>query len=93
MVLEILFFILSNKDIQFIKKNLSEDKNIKAFVVYIIFLNLNLIPIHLAQEAQIALLVIEKVQIPSEYLNFLDIFSKKKGFNLIGGNRPKLTHY
>ena len=33
--------------------------------------------INLAQEAQIALLVIKKVQIPSKYSDFSDVFSEK----------------
>ena len=35
-------------------------------------------PIYPAQEDQIALLVIKKVQIPSEYSDFSDIFLKEK---------------
>ena len=40
------------------------DKNIEAFVVHVTSLILTLMLIHLAREAQIALLVIEDVQIP-----------------------------
>ena len=40
------------------------DEHVKAFVVHITSLSLNSIPIYPAQEAQIALLVIKKVQIP-----------------------------
>ena len=35
-------------------------------------------PIHLAQEAQIALLVIKEMQIPFKYLDILDIVLEKK---------------
>ena len=40
------------------------DENVEAFVVHMTSLSLNLILIHPAQKAQIALLVIEEVQIP-----------------------------
>ena len=56
------------------EKNSSVDENVEPFVVYIISFSVNLIPIHSAQEAQIALLVIEEMQIPSEYSDFSDIF-------------------
>ena len=46
------------------EKNLLEEKNVKTFIVHMTFLNLNLMPIYPAQEAQIALLVIKKMQIP-----------------------------
>ena len=48
------------------KKEFTEaalDKNIEAFVIHVTSLSLNLMLIHTAQEAQIALLVIKKVQI------------------------------
>ena len=61
------------------KKNSPGKENVKAFVVYVTFLNLNLMPIHPAQKTKIALLVIQKMQIPSEYSDFSDIFSKKEG--------------
>ena len=41
------------------------DENVEAFVVHVTSLSLNSIPINPAQEAQIALLVIEEVQIPA----------------------------
>ena len=41
------------------------NENIEAFVVHVTSLSLTLIPIHPAQEAQIALLVIEEMQIPA----------------------------
>ena len=64
------------------EKNLSGNENIIAFLVHVTSFNLNLMPIHLAKEAQIALLVIGEVQILSEYLDFFDIFSKKKALIL-----------
>ena len=41
------------------------DENVEAFVVHVTSLSLNSMPIHPAREAQIALLVIEEVQIPA----------------------------
>ena len=51
--------------------------------MYMTSLSLNLMLIHPAQEAQIALLVIKKVQILSKYSNFLDVFLKKKALILL----------
>ena len=45
------------------EKNSPGDEIVQVFVVYMTSLSLNLMPIHPAQKAQIALLVIEKVQI------------------------------
>ena len=58
------------------------DENVKAFVMYITFLSLKLMPIS-AQETQIALLIIKKMQIPSKYLDFLDVFLEKKALILL----------
>ena len=44
--------------------------------------------IHPAQEAQIALLIIKEVQIPSKYSDFLDVFLKKKALIL-----PEATEF
>ena len=52
------------------------DKNIEAFLVYIFSLTSKII-IHLAQEAQIALLLGKKVTVPAEYTDFVNIFLKK----------------
>ena len=65
------------------KKNLSRDENVKTSVMYMIFLKLNLILIHLARKTQIALLAIEKMQILSEYLDFLDVFLERKALILL----------
>ena len=78
-----LFLTLSNADIQFAKKNLSRDEKIKTFIVHVTSLKLNLMLIHQAQKDQIALLVIEKMQILSKYSDFLDVFSKKKASILL----------
>ena len=59
------------------------DENIETFIVYIIPLNLNLMLIYLAQKTQIALLVIKKIQILFEYLNFSNVFLKKKALILL----------
>ena len=52
-------------------------------MVYITSFSLNLILIHLAQEAYIALLIIKKVQILFKYLDFLDIFLEEKTLILL----------
>ena len=59
------------------------DENVKAFVVHVTSLSLNLMPIHPAKKVQIVLLVIEKVQIPSKYPDFLDIFLEEKALILL----------
>ena len=59
------------------EKNLSEDVNVEAFVMHVTSLKLNLMPIHSARKAQIALLVIKKMQNPSEYSDFSDVFLEK----------------
>ena len=56
------------------------DENVKAFVVHVTSLSFNSIPIHLAQKAQIASLVIKMVQITSEYLDFSDAFTEEKSY-------------
>ena len=68
------------------KKNSPGDENVEAFVVHVTSLNLNSMPIYLAREAQIALLVIEEVQIPSKYSDFSDVLSEEKASIL-----PKAT--
>ena len=60
------------------EKNSPRDENVEAFVVHVTSLSLNLIPIHSAREAQIALLVDKKVEIPIKYSDFLDVFSEEK---------------
>ena len=69
-----------------LEKNLHRDENVEAFVVQVTSLNLNSISIHPAQEAQIALLVIEEIKIPTKYSDFSDVFSKEKALIL-----PKIT--
>ena len=49
------------------------NENIEAFVVYVSFLELRII-IHLAKKTQMALLLVEKVAVPAEYLDFADVF-------------------
>ena len=61
--------------------------------MYIISFNLNLILIHLAKKALIALLVAKKMQILAKYSNFLNISLKKKNFDISRGNQHELTHY
>lgn len=106
------FFTLSNTDIQFLKKELTQrfytivkallpikqveiidkkkfakaalNKNVKAFVVHMTFINLNKqkMSIQLAKEALIALLIVEKVQILTEYSDFSNRFLEEKAFIL-----------
>lgn len=52
-------------------------KNIKAFVVYIISW-IGLISIYLAKKAQIGLLIIKKITISNEYLDFSNVCSEEK---------------
>ena len=54
------------------------DKNIKAFVVYVSFVSLQLrLIIHLAKGVQIALLLAKEVIVSAEYSDFADIFLKE----------------
>ena len=62
------------------------DENIEVFVMHMTFLSLNSIPMHIAQKAQIALLVAKQVKILTKYSDFADVFSKKKALIL-----PKIT--
>ena len=52
------------------------DEHVEAFVVHVT--SLSTMAIHPAREAQIASLVAEEVQIPSEYSDFSDVFSEEK---------------
>ena len=52
------------------------NKNIKTFVIDVSFLKLR-ITIHPVKQAYLTLLVVEKVTILAEYLDFADVFSKK----------------
>lgn len=60
------------------------NKNVEAFVVYVASFRL----IHLAKKAYIAFMIAEKVKILAEYLNFSNVFFKKKGLLL-----SKLTKF
>lgn len=48
----------------------------EAFVIYIAFLCTK-ITVHSILKAQIALLIVKKIIIPEEYLNFANFFSKE----------------
>lgn len=53
-------------------------ENVEVFVVYVTFQSLSFkMTIHLAQKAQIVLLVAKKIAIPAEYSNFAVVFSQK----------------
>ena len=56
------------------------DEHVEVFVVHVT--SLSTMAIHPAREAQIASLVAEEVQIPSEYSDFSDIFSEEKALVL-----------
>ena len=58
------------------------DENVEAFVVHVTSLSLKLISIHPAQKAQIALLIAKKVKIPTNYLDFSDVFLEEKALVL-----------
>ena len=62
------------------------DENVEAFVVYVTSFSLNSMLIDPAQEAQIALLVAEKVKILTKYSDFSDVFLKAKALIL-----PEIT--
>ena len=59
------------------------DRYVKAFLVYMISLSLNLMLIDLAKKAQIVLLIAKKVKIPTKYSNFLDVFLEEKALILL----------
>ena len=65
------------------------NKYVEAFVVHMT--SLLIIAIHLARKAQIALLVAEKVKIPIEYLDFLDVFLEEKALVLLAAT--DLNHH
>lgn len=78
--------MLTTKQIKFINKKkfarTANDEKIKAFVVYITFLSLSLMSIHLARKAQISLLIAKKLNFLEEYSDFSNAFSKKKAWVL-----------
>ena len=59
---------------KFAKATLNE--NIEAFVLHLSFLG-SRINIYLVRKAQLALLLTTKVTVPTEYLNFADVFLEK----------------
>ena len=73
--------LLTTKRVELINKKefakIALDKNFKTFVVHITFLNLAP-KIQPNKEAQIAFLLTKKFKILDEYLDFANIFSKKK---------------
>ena len=66
------------------------NKKSETFVVYVAFLNLTS-GIYPDKAAQIASLVIEKVRIPDEYLDFANVFSEDKA--LVLSERTELNEY
>ena len=82
--------LLTTKRVEIIdKKKFTKavlDENVEAFVVHVPSLNLNSMPIYLAREAQIPLLVAEEVKILTKYSDFSNVFSEEKASIL-----PKVT--
>ena len=65
------------------------DENVEAFVVHVSSLGLRM-PIHLARKAQLSLLLAKEVTVPTEYLDFADVFLEKSANILaerIGANK------
>ena len=58
------------------------DENIEAFIVHVTFFNLNSMLIHPARKAQIPLLIAKEGKIPTNNLDFLDVFLEKKALVL-----------
>lgn len=58
------------------------DKNVEAFVVHVLSLNLGSILIYPANKSQIVLLFVEKIGILTEYSDFFDVFSEEKSLIL-----------
>lgn len=58
------------------------DPGKKAFVVYVAYLGSKM-TIYLAQKAQIALLITEKIIIPVEYSDYANVFSEKSAVELL----------
>lgn len=54
------------------------NKDVEAFVIYVIFITLRFILIYLDRKAQIALLFVKKVKILAKYLYLFDVFLEKK---------------
>ena len=53
------------------------DKNVKVFIVHIIFFNLSLMLIYLAWKIQITLLLTKEAIVINKYLDFKNLFLKK----------------
>ena len=58
------------------------DKNVEAFVVHVTSFSLNSMSIYPARAAQIASLIAKEMQIPTDYLDFSDVFSEEKALVL-----------
>ena len=54
------------------------DENVEAFIVHVSSLGLKM-SIHSVKKAQLALLMSEKVTVPTKYSDFADVFLKKSG--------------
>lgn len=58
-------------------------KNIEALMMYVTSLNLSSISIHLNREAEIALLLTQKIKIVAKYSDFFDVFLEEKALKLL----------
>ena len=71
--------LLTNRQVKIINQkkfaNRAFDENAEAFVVYVSSLGSRM-NIHSARKARLALLLTKKVTVPTEYLNFADVFLK-----------------
>ena len=59
------------------------NKNIKVFIIYVIFFSLDLILIYESQKVQIILLLTKKVIIQTKYSIFINTFYKKLSIGLL----------
>ena len=80
----------TTKQVEFINKKefvkVALDEKSETFVVDVAFLNLAP-DFHPDRAAQIASLLTEKVKIPDKYLDFTNVFSKKKALVLVERNK------
>lgn len=53
------------------------DKNVEAFIIYMICFNLSLILIYQVKKVKITLLLTKKIKIKVKYSDFLNIFLEK----------------
>ena len=59
------------------------NKNIKIFIMYMIFLSFKLMLISSTSKIEIVFLITKKIKILIQYLDFLDVFLKEKALVLL----------